>query len=83
MHTKYFLDIRDIAEMLGVSERTAHAITKREGFPPPVDLLPGRSKRRASEVIAYFDGVGYRTEQRGEPAQLIAGKSRKREQAVA
>lgn len=41
--------VKEIAELLGVSRRTAHRLVNREDFPAPVDTLPnGRVWRRTA-----------------------------------
>ena len=50
-----FVSVAALAEMLGISVRTVHRLTKRPGFPGPLRL--GRCRRwDLTEVLAYLRG---------------------------
>jgi len=74
--------IRDIAELIGVSERTAHSIRKRPDFPAPVDLgLSARTRWRTDDVLAWLKSLPARSMQT-EPERLKSGKARRRAEQV-
>lgn len=73
------LDARQAAAVLGIAERTFHALRKRDGFPRPRNLSTsdkGRIVRWArAELEAWFAALPP-SEMQPEPAQLAGRRFR-------
>jgi predicted DNA-binding transcriptional regulator AlpA len=68
----------EAAELVGVSERSFHELRRREGFPAPIRLFgPLRPRWRVADLRAWVESLP-ELDSQPMPAQLLAGKQRKR-----
>lgn len=55
---KLLIDLSDLSEMLGVSQRTIKdELMKRKDFPLPVSLGPRMKRWKRDDVVSWVDGL--------------------------
>ena len=70
-------DARSGARLLRVSERGFHNLRKRPGFPPQVELFPGRPRWLREQLVEYAKSLPA-VAQQPEPERLQAARNQRR-----
>ncbi|MCE3269680.1 MAG: Prophage regulatory protein (AlpA) [Ramlibacter sp.] len=67
-----------VAELLGVSRRTVHALRQQDWFPPAIEFGPRALRWHREELLSAIVARAPRVTKQEEPAQLVEARAERR-----